>query len=111
MIRIAFYRGEADGFCGFSAEGHAGFADYGEDIVCSAISALCQTAYLGVQEVAGAKNDTHIGESGDMRLMLLDPAESVSWANAQIVLHTLRRGLDAIANEYPDHITISDMGR
>lgn len=32
--------------------GHAGHAAYGEDIVCAAVSAIVQTALLGLEAVA-----------------------------------------------------------
>jgi hypothetical protein len=34
------------------ADGHAGYAEYGKDIVCAAISTIMQTALLGIQAVA-----------------------------------------------------------
>lgn len=33
-------------------EGHANYADHGEDIVCAAVSAILYTAQLGLVEVA-----------------------------------------------------------
>ena len=34
------------------ASGHTGYAESGEDIVCAALSAIIQTAALGLTEVA-----------------------------------------------------------
>ena len=33
---------------GFDAHGHTGYAECGEDIVCAAVSAITQTAAMGV---------------------------------------------------------------
>ena len=46
-IRLFF---NGNDIIGFSAEGHTGFADRGEDIVCAAISVLTQTAVIGLQQ-------------------------------------------------------------
>ena len=40
---------------GFTSSGHANHGEAGEDIVCSAISALTQTCCLGLVEVVGLK--------------------------------------------------------
>lgn len=36
---------------GFQIKGHSGYADYGSDIVCSAISTAGQMALVGLKEV------------------------------------------------------------
>ena len=33
---------------GFEAKGHSGYAEAGEDIVCAAVSAVMQTAVIGI---------------------------------------------------------------
>lgn len=40
MTKITFYQREDGSYQGFDSCGHAGYAQEGEDIVCSAISAL-----------------------------------------------------------------------
>ena len=40
MIRVVFYNNSDKNICGFSVEGHAGYAKYGKDIVCAGVSAL-----------------------------------------------------------------------
>ena len=40
MTKITFYRHEDGSWRGFDSCGHAGYAQAGEDIVCSAVSAL-----------------------------------------------------------------------
>ena len=40
MIQITFFRNSDGVFTGFESEGHAGFAEYGHDIVCAAVSVL-----------------------------------------------------------------------
>ena len=40
MTHITIYRNQASAFTGFCCDGHAGYADAGEDIVCAGISTL-----------------------------------------------------------------------
>jgi uncharacterized protein YsxB (DUF464 family) len=42
----------ADGQMKIEAAGHANYAEHGKDIVCAAVSAIMQTALLGLQAVA-----------------------------------------------------------
>ena len=37
---------------GFIVKGHADYAPYGEDIICSAVSAIVQTAQMGLERLA-----------------------------------------------------------
>ena len=39
MTKVVFFKSK-DAFWGFEEQGHAGFAESGEDIVCSALSAM-----------------------------------------------------------------------
>lgn len=41
-----------NGHVSIDIAGHAGYAPYGQDIVCSAISAIVQTAILGLEAIA-----------------------------------------------------------
>ena len=37
----------------YTVEGHANYGEYGEDIVCSAVSILAQTTLISMVEVCG----------------------------------------------------------
>ena len=53
------------------ASGHTGYAESGEDIVCAALSAIIQTAALGLTEVAKiAATIDRNDEDGYFRLTL-----------------------------------------
>ena len=53
MIRIKMEKDRQGRLCGFIVEGHADYAEEGSDIVCAAVSALTQTALLGIIRYAG----------------------------------------------------------
>ena len=40
MIKVTIYKTERQEYAGFDMEGHAGYAEAGEDIVCAGVSAL-----------------------------------------------------------------------
>ena len=92
---------------GFSAKGHAGYADAGEDIVCAAISALTQATEYGLTEVIHAPVEHRLNEKrADYAVELADSADIATRRQAQILLQTLAGSLQAIANKYPRHIRI-----
>ena len=49
MISVKILRNSASRIVGFEVSGHANYAEYGQDIVCAAVSAFCvlpsQTAW------------------------------------------------------------------
>ena len=52
MITVTVFRRNG-GFAGFRSEGHAGYADAGEDIICAAVSALTINCVNSVESIAG----------------------------------------------------------
>ena len=90
---------------GFTVSGHAGYADYGEDIVCSAVSALTQAAAMGLKEYLSAVSEMMIQE-GEMRLTLKKGLSEGEALQARAILEAMRLGLMGIRDEYPGHIEI-----
>jgi hypothetical protein len=89
-----------------TVSGHAGFADYGGDIVCAAASALVQTAAHGVSTYCGARVVTHDDPDGDYVLEV----PRGGGARAQAVLETAVSGLRAIARRHPGHLAVRSAG-
>jgi len=46
MIKITMYQD------GFYVEGHADYAEYGDDIVCASVSTIVQLAQMGLRKLA-----------------------------------------------------------
>jgi uncharacterized protein YsxB (DUF464 family) len=92
---------------GFRASGHAGYANSGEDIVCAAVSALTQTALLGLGEVLKVPVEWSADEEkGALSALIQEATEGT-----EIVLRTLEAGLTNIAEQYPDLVGIDYMQR
>ncbi len=84
---------------GFKAQGHAGFSEYGKDIVCAAISALTQATAQGVTEVAKAKAKLTVDDDkGLLELEIVDDSEE-ALKKAQILLKTLELALTSISQD------------
>jgi len=101
MIRADFYE-SSDGFKkGFRVSGHAGFAEAGKDIVCSAVStAVSMTAniitdgFLMEAEVSALDNEISLNVKHPDR-------------NSQAVIDILIEQLRIILSEYPETIKIT----
>ena len=55
MTQITFYTDQNEDIIGFRAEGHAGFAEAGEDIVCAAITALINNTVNSINELTDSE--------------------------------------------------------
>ncbi|ADL07530.1 ribosomal-processing cysteine protease Prp [Thermosediminibacter oceani] len=85
--------------------GHAGYAEYGKDIVCAAVSALAETAVLGIEEVAGV-NVSPVKREGYFHLTIPEDESEDKLARVGIILDTIVIGLKDIAKTYPSHIKV-----
>ena len=66
MTKVVFYKKHGI-YYGFHEIGHAGYAEFGEDIVCSALSAMTMLIVNTVEVVWGADVDyAYDEESGDI---------------------------------------------
>ncbi|MCG0275542.1 MAG: ribosomal-processing cysteine protease Prp [Thermosediminibacteraceae bacterium] len=103
MIKITVIL-DADGRVrGLLIKGHAGYDEYGRDIVCAAVSALTETAVLGIEEVAGIKISP-IKKEGYFYLTLPEDASEEKLYKADVILDTMVLGLKDIARTYPAHV-------
>ena len=105
MVRVTVLR-ERGIPVGFELTGHAEQGAYGEDIVCAGISAITETALLGVTDVL--KLDaawTH--EEGHMRCELSRETSPEDMAKAAIVFNTMIAGLTSLQRAYPKSLKFS----
>jgi len=92
---------------GFRVSGHAGFEEEGRDIVCAGVSAITQTALLGLEEFAPEGFRWRIEQDGYLECYLNEDMDETILYNAQIILLTMLRGLEAIQDQYGDFIGIA----
>lgn len=104
MTTVTIFR-QNGRIAGFSAKGHTGFAEAGEDIVCSAVSAITQTAVLGLTEVLKLSAVVSVHDA-KLSCMLEKDIADIDWQKAELILETMALGLRSIADSYGDYIKI-----
>ena len=97
MIRISFRYDSKKRPTGFTCSGHAGFADYGEDIVCSAITALVFNAVNSIDQFTSDTFQLETDEETGYISCLLDNEPS---DDAILLLRSLELGVSGISQEY-----------
>lgn len=103
MIKIRVKPNPSGGYKSMEISGHAEYAEYGKDIVCAGVSALVETAVLGLENVVGVKPLVN-KKQGFFILKLPDSMTEEESKNAAIILETIFLGLEDIANSYPLNI-------
>ena len=63
MITVTIFKKENQ-FTGIKSVGHAGYADYGQDIVCSAVSVLLINTLNSIEEFTSDKLEMVDASSG-----------------------------------------------
>ncbi len=88
-------------FCGFQVKGHSGYAESGQDIVCSAISTACQMALVGFKEVLNIDVNSTV-QDGFMSVVV----NMKDIEKAQDLLKTLNLTLKDIAENYSKFVKL-----
>ena len=100
MIEVEIYEEKDGRISAFSVHGHSGTAPKGRDIVCAGVSALTQTALLGLGRHLHREIEYHIDPSGDLHMKLREAPDDFT----ETVLRTMRMGIEEIEKVYPDAV-------
>ncbi len=85
----------------FIINGHAGFADSGEDIVCAAVSSAVQLTVNGITEIIKVMADVEVLENEiSLKLPPHAPLEAISFVEA-LYLH-----IKLLSEDYGDFIKV-----
>lgn len=87
------------------AEGHAGYAKRGSDIVCSAVTVLIRTALHVISELPDVKLEVDASERGRINFRVLS-FPSGSEEKLKVAGDFLAVGLGSIAEDYPDNLEL-----
>ena len=98
MTQITFYKTSAGEYKGFTCDGHAGYANYGEDIVCASISVLVINTINSLEQITGEQMHVVTSEeAGMIRCSFVDqPLKETSKA----LMDSLVLGLTQIEKQY-----------
>ena len=102
MIKAELFSGKDGRLVGFRVSGHSGTAARGEDIVCAGVSALVQSAALGIMEHLRRSVDCEDGD-GKLSLRLREAPDELTEA----VMKTMLLGLREIEKRYPKALRIT----
>ena len=105
MVRVTVLR-ERGTPVGFELTGHADQGAYGEDIVCAGISAITETALLGITDVLKL-DAAAAAEDGHVRCELSRDIAGEDLAKAAIVFNTMIAGLTSLQQAYPKSLKFS----
>ncbi|MBE5936681.1 MAG: ribosomal-processing cysteine protease Prp [Lachnospiraceae bacterium] len=96
MINAEFLWNKEHRLTGFRIIGHAGYADKGFDIVCSAVSVLTINT---VNSIGRLTDDYYTFDKNENEGFMLFEVKELS-DSSEILLRSMRIGLESIAEEY-----------
>jgi uncharacterized protein YsxB (DUF464 family) len=100
MIAVDVYR-SGDEITRFDVQGHAGFADLGQDIVCSAVSVLVINAVNSCEVLLSSPLEVKQA-SGRLLARITEP----ELTEVQLLLRSMVFGIEQIATSYPEHVRL-----
>lgn len=105
MIQVTMFMDSATNhITGFHTYGHAGYADEGYDIICSAVSAIVLTTVNSIDELTKDRFQiTQNQEQGEIivRFEPMSQSKEVQISpEAELLLHAMMIGLNGISEEY-----------
>lgn len=106
MTKVKFFKSE-NIFTKLEVSGHSGYADYGYDIVCAAVSSVVQSFGLGIVKVLGInakikQND----ESGYYLVELPNNLNEKQTNESQILFDTLFETIKNLSASYSKFIKL-----
>ena len=99
MIKIIYVADPEGGKLTMRAEGHAGYAPAGQDIVCAAVSCLMQTLAYSAAEDEKTSSCIYQGEEGPV--LNVEAGDSVLMRDK---FELVADGLDLLAEQYPEKV-------
>ncbi len=99
MIKIIYVADPEGGKLTMRAEGHAGYAPAGQDIVCAAVSCLMQTLAYSAAEDERTSSCSYQGKEGPV--VNVEAGDSVLMRDK---FELVADGLDLLAEQYPENV-------
>ena len=88
----------------FNCSGHAGFAEYGNDVVCAAVSTLVINTVNAIEEFTGCciSLDENDSENGKLSISFPDGTDE----KAGLLMDALLLGLKQIARDHDEYVSL-----
>ena len=106
MTKVTIFR-QSDDIVKVECDGHTDYGVEGEDIVCSALSSVVQTAVCGIVAVAGVNAKVERDEQrGYLLLELPQNMSSEQRHDVNVILNTMLCGVSDLREGYSDFIEL-----
>ena len=106
MTTITF-RTEGNRITGFDSQGHSGYAEAGEDIVCAAITSAIRLVEATINDVLGLAASVKVRESdASISLRLPGGLGQTAESTCQALLTGLMVYFAELHDEYPENIEV-----
>jgi len=105
MVKVKIQTTRVGEFVAFEVKGHSDYAEHGQDIVCSGISALVQTAVLGLTHYLENPPKLQV-EAGFLGCSLPKNLTTAEKGRAEVILQTMTLGMEKIAQSYPKNLRL-----
>ena len=89
---------EKDEITAVTITGHAGFDDYGHDIVCASVSTLVISTINALEDYVGLNANVEIND--DLTSFSVTAIDEYTSIQAQTLMHSLEMGISALSEEY-----------
>ena len=99
MIKAKFQKSRGK-LCGFSVNGHSGYADAGADIVCASVSSAVMLTANALTEVFNVVNTEVSAEDDTVSVKIGESRDG------QMLIEALLLHLNALSEDYPENISV-----
>ena len=105
MTNITIFRDKNQNVLGFECIGHAGFAGFGQDVVCAGISILVQNT---INSIDAFTSNTFLIDSEEESGMIDFRLQEEATHDTVLLLDSMILGLQGIQNDYGNEYFILD---
>jgi len=103
MVEIIVHKNNLDQIVALQVNGHAGYADHGQDIVCAAVSVLTINTVNSISHLLGIELQPE-SDAGILKCQFPVQADVVIHEKMQLLLQSMLLGLQAIEDNYKEFI-------
>ena len=90
-------------------KGHTGYARHGEDTVCASISAITQTALLGLLNVADVKvKSTKNDDQGYLKFEIVGDLDKEKRHECDMILETMVEGIKDFEDGFSKYVKLEE---
>ena len=109
MTTISFHL-EGSRITGFEVQGHSGYADEGNDIVCAAVTSAVRLCECAINDVLGLEASVKVRQKdASISLKLPGGLGQTNESTCQTLLTALMVYLTELHAEYPENISVLEV--